>query len=90
MIEMMNNTNNNNIYSHINEENKSHQITESVPTEELFLKQKEKIKIYKEKNSKNKKEKNLNQNINKVNSSKSIELLINQMRIIIIMLEKKA
>ena len=69
----LNNTHANNIYSHLNEENKAHQITETIPTEELFLKQKEKVKLYKEKNNKNKKEKSLN--INNVNSSKSIELL---------------
>ena len=42
--------NNLNINQHINDDNKSHQITESVPLEELFLKQKEKIQLYKEKN----------------------------------------
>ena len=42
--------NNMNINQHINDENKSHQITESVPLEELFLKQKEQIQLYKEKN----------------------------------------
>ena len=68
-----NNIHSNNLYSHLNEENKTQQITETIPTEELFLKQKEKIKLYKEKNNKNKKEKSLN--INNVNSSKSIELL---------------
>ena len=69
----INNIHNNNIYSHLNEENKSHHITESIPTEELFLKQKEKIKIYKDR--KNKKENNKNNNI--INSNKNIELLKN-------------
>ena len=42
--------NNMNINQNLNDENKSHQITENVPLEELFLKQKEKIQLYKEKN----------------------------------------
>ena len=50
-----------NINQHINDENKSHQLTESVPLEELFLKQKEKIQLYKEKNK------------SKINSYKSSE-----------------
>jgi hypothetical protein len=62
----------NNFFSHYNEENKSHQITESVPTEELFLKQKERIKVYKERLSKNKLDKN---NINNKNTNNSIDLL---------------
>ena len=62
----------NNFFSHYNEENKSHQITESVPTEELFLKQKERIKVYKERLSKNKLDKN---NINNKNTKNSIDLL---------------
>ena len=62
----------NNFFSHINEENKSHQITESVPTEELFLKQKERIKVYKERLSKKNLDKN---NINNKNTKNSIDLL---------------
>ena len=40
---------NNILCPHLNDENKTHQITESIPTEDLFLMQKERIKIYKEK-----------------------------------------
>ena len=65
----------NNFFSHINEENKSHQITESVPTEELFLKQKERIKVYKERLSKNKIDKCAIQNINNKKTKNSIDLL---------------
>ena len=39
-----------NINQHINDDNKNHEITEFVQLEELFLKQKEKIQLYKEKN----------------------------------------
>ena len=62
------------LHSHLNEENKSHHLTESIPTEELFLKQKEKIKIYKEKNKKIK-DINLNLRLDNLNSNKSIDLL---------------
>ena len=62
------------LHSHLNEENKSHHLTESIPTEELFLKQKEKIKIYKEKNKKIK-DINLNISLDNLNSNKSIDLL---------------
>ena len=67
------NNNPHNFYSHLNEENRSHHILETVPTEELFLKQKEKIKLYKERNSRNKNNKifnknNINFNINRNNS----------------------
>ena len=72
----INNNNIHNFYSHLNEENRSHHIIETVPTEELFLKQKEKIKLYKERNSRNKNNKifsknNINSNINiNINNSK--------------------
>ena len=62
------------LHSHLNDENKSHHLTESIPTEELFLKQKEKIKIYKEKNKKIK-DINLNLKLDNLNSNKSIDLL---------------
>jgi len=62
------------LHSHLNDENKSHHLTESIPTEELFLKQKEKIKIYKEKNKKIK-DINLNLRLDNLNSNKSIDLL---------------
>lgn len=55
------------IYSHLIDENKSHHPSESLPLEEVFLKQKEKIKLYKERNSRK-------LNIN----NKSIDLNINQ------------
>ena len=66
--------------SHLNEEIKSHQIIETIPTEELFIKQKEKIKLYKERNNKNKNKKeklnnNNNININNANSNKTINLI---------------
>ena len=67
-------TNNNIIHSHINDENKSHHHSESLPTEELFLKQKEIIKIYKEKNKKNKQDININQKTDYLNSYKNIDL----------------
>ena len=71
----INNTHNN-INSHLNEEIKSHNINETITTEELFLKQKEKIKKYKERNCKIKEEKNnMSQNMNNLNSNKSIEFL---------------
>ena len=63
------------IHSHLNDENKSHQPTESIPTEELFLKQKEKIKIYKEKNKKNQGEIKLNLKNDNLFSNKSMDLL---------------
>lgn len=63
------------IHSHLNDENKSHQPTESIPTEELFLKQKEKIKIYKEKNKKNQGEIKLNLKNDNLFSNKSLDLL---------------
>jgi hypothetical protein len=68
--------NNMNINQNLNDENKSHQITENVPLEELFLKQKEKIQLYKEKNknknnthksSEQKKNARLN-NVNNINN----------------------
>ena len=49
-----------NIFCHLNEENKTHQVTESIPIEELFLKQKERIRIYKEKKDKISTNKRLN------------------------------
>ena len=71
----INNTHNN-LNSHINEEIKFHNIIETINTEELFLKQKEKIKKYKERNIKNKEEKNsMSQNIKNLNSNKSLEFL---------------
>jgi hypothetical protein len=42
----------NNVCPRLNEENKTHQKTESIPIEELFLKQKERVKLYKEKKDK--------------------------------------
>ena len=71
----INNTHNN-LNSHLNEEIKPHNIIETITTEELFLKQKEKIKKHKERNIKIKEEKNnMSQNLNNLNSNKSIEFL---------------
>ena len=42
----------NNVCSRLNDENKTHQKTEPIPIEELFLKQKERVKLYKEKKDK--------------------------------------
>ena len=64
------------IYSHLIDENKSHHPSESLPLEEVFLKQKEKIKLYKERNSRklniNNKSIDLNNNDsnNNINSNK--------------------
>ena len=63
------------IPSNLNDENKSHNKTESIPLEEVFLKQKENVKKYKERNNKNKEEKNMNQKLNILNSNKSLELI---------------
>ena len=67
---------NNILCPHLNDENKTHQITESIPTEDLFLMQKERIKIYKEKKNRNndkndtKKKTNVN-NIKELSSNKN-------------------
>ena len=66
----------NNLNSHLNEEIKSHSIIETITSEELFLKQKEKIKKYKERNCKIKEEKNnMNQKMNNLYYNKNTEFL---------------
>ena len=62
-------------FPNLNDENKSRQITESLPIEELFLKQKERIRKCKEKIDKNKYDKNSNQKIKNTNTNKTIDLL---------------
>ena len=73
--------NNMNINQHINDDNRSHQITESIPLEELFLKQKENIQIYKEKYKNKSKNKGNSYNFseqknnNRLNSTNNINNL---------------
>ena len=62
---------NNILCPHLNDENKTHQVTESIPTEDLFLMQKERIKMYKEKKNKNN-DKNDTKKKNNVNSIKEL------------------
>ena len=67
-----NNLDLNNNLSHTNLIDENNKGNESLPFEELFLKQKEKIKFYKEKTLKNKKDKNLSQ---KLSINKSVEII---------------
>ena len=64
------------IHSHFIDENKSHHPSESLPLEEVFLKQKEKIKIYKERSlkklNKNNKNNDLINNENNDNNKYNI------------------
>ena len=58
-------------HTHTNEEKKSQKLSESIPAEELFIKQKDKIKLYKEMMEKEKKIVSKNEN-SKDNEQKEI------------------